>query len=100
MKHNEKSIQEQIASRLVHHFGYEYDSAMKVADDVILAQKQIRLESLERYKGRCASLDLNGLEVDVIIEDVRIVDGVTQYRVTPKFGGGGHIWVQRFIEIF
>lgn len=77
---------------------YDEESAIKVVEDVIEAQKTTRLLVLEQYKNKRMLVELGGLNIEVFVHDVKVtVDGI-QYQVQPV-AGDKNIWVKSFIKL-
>ncbi len=87
-----------IVDVLVSKFGYDGDSALKVALEVTSAMKTVREEHYKTYLNRRVVVKVEGLSVECIVGDVKLTDEGVAYQVKP-IAGSGNIWVKRFASV-
>ena len=82
---------------ILEEFGYEPELAEQVFHDVCEVKKTIRKRNADKYIGKRAMVELNDLQIEIIVKDVKVDDtGKVQFQITP-LNGNKHIWVPRLI---
>lgn len=77
--------------------GYSEVRANIAVYDVLGAMKKIRIERLEQFRNKRVLVEVEGLQVEVFVTDVKVTEEGVQYQVKP-IAGDKHIWVRRFIK--